>query len=93
MESPFRELRNRLGLTQPEMAAIAGVGQSHISEVENGLAALGDKLEAFLEGISEDVATLKERHDRFMQERSKELKEGLLAKIAVPDEGGESEGG
>jgi len=92
MESPFRELRSRLGLTQPQIASIAGVRQSHISEVENGLSPLGEKLEAFLKEISEDVMMLKERHRQFMEEKSKEIREGLLAKITESQDG-ESEGG
>ena len=53
-------------MTQTQFAAIAGVSKGHMSEVEAGIAPLGDKLKVFLEEISIDAETVAEKHKIYM---------------------------
>lgn len=64
--SPIRQIRMRFQLTQAQFAAIAGVSTGHMSEVENGVASLSDKLKAFLNDLFIDVETVEEKHNIYM---------------------------
>lgn len=77
MESPLKIWRERLGISQAALADISGVNRTHISDVENGHAVLGDKLEAYLEKTGGDALELKKRQDLYMSF----IKEELQAKI------------
>lgn len=59
-ESPLAVWRKKMGLTQADIAKLAGVSQAHVSEVECGITELCDSIAAFLEHIrqrgSSDVA-------------------------------------
>ena len=77
MESLLKKWRESLGISQACLAHAAGVNQSHVSDVENGYAALGEKLEAFLTKVGGDALELKEKQEEYM----KFVKEQLEAKI------------
>lgn len=81
MDSPLATWRKALGLTQPQLAFLAKVSQGHISQVENGHAILGGKLEAFLKGIGGGAIRIIEDHETYMEEVKDGLEEGLGARM------------
>lgn len=81
MESPLATWRKALGLTQPDLAHLADVSQSHISQVENGNAILGGKLEAFLKGVGGGAMRVIADQGTYMEEVKGGLEEGLEARI------------
>lgn len=52
-ESPLAIWRKKMGLTQGDVAKLAGVSQAHISEVECALTELSDSIAAFLQRIAQ----------------------------------------
>lgn len=66
MESPLRKWRELLGVTQAGLADLAGVNRTHISDVENGHAVLGGKLEAFLKKTGGDALRVIAGHEQYM---------------------------
>ena len=96
VKSPFKELREQLKMTQPDITTLTHVPQSHICQVEKGRVDLGERLEGFidfLETTGRDTHDVKTRHREFMKEKKRELEEGLIARIAASQESEESEGG
>lgn len=77
MESPLRKWRESFGISQADLADISGVNRTHISDIENGHAVIGEKLEAYLEKTGGDALELKEKQDKYMRF----VKEELQAKI------------
>ena len=66
MESPTKQIRQKLQLTQTQFAAAAGVSKGHMSEVETGIAPLSEKLKRFLEELFIDVETVEDKHKAYM---------------------------
>jgi len=81
MYSPLATWRKTLGLTQPELARVAGVSQGHISQVENGHVVLGEKLRSFLEKIGGGAMRVIPDHETYMEEVKGGLEDGLEAMI------------
>jgi len=81
MDSPLAKWRKALGLTQPQLAYLAEVSQSHISQVENGHAILGGKLEAFLKEIGGSAMRVIADHETYMEEVRGGLEEGMEARM------------
>lgn len=52
-ESPLAIWRKKTGLTQADIAKLAGVSQAHVSEVECGVTELCDRIAGFLRHIAE----------------------------------------
>lgn len=77
MDSPLKKLRETLELSEQELATLAGVSQGHVSNVERGIADLGDKLEVFLTKIKADVTKIINCHKLFMEARRKEMQSKL----------------
>jgi len=44
MKSPILEMRKRLGISQHQLALALGISRTSISDIENGLSALPDRL-------------------------------------------------
>ena len=53
MESPLALWRRKMGLTQTDLGKIARVSQSHISEVEAGVAEIDELLADFLKRMAQ----------------------------------------
>ena len=67
MKSPIKQIREQLKLTQSQFAAVTGASKGHMSEVEAGIASLGDKIKSFLEQISVDVDSVEDKHKAYME--------------------------
>lgn len=53
MESEIRQWRKVIGLSQKDLARLAGVSQAHVSDVERGRTEeIGGKLKTFLEAVA-----------------------------------------
>lgn len=87
--SPLKNLRIKLEITQACLARIAGVSQTHVSDVEIGMSELGDRLERFLDEIGKDVAASKARQKAFMKEKANALKREVLTRVAEAATAGE----
>ncbi len=57
-EMRLSQWRRGIGLSQKDLARLAGVSQAYISQTENGLSEIGGELKTFLE----DVARRRARH-------------------------------
>ena len=57
-EMRLSEWRRGIGLSQKDLARLVGVSQAYISQIENGLSAIGGELKTFLEA----VARRRDRH-------------------------------
>ena len=66
-ESPTRQIRKKLQLTQTQFAAVAGVSKGYMSEVETGIAPLSEKIKDFLKELFIDVETIEKRHNSYMK--------------------------
>lgn len=83
MNSPLALWRKKTGLTQGDVAKLAGVSQAHVSEVECCTTPLCDHLERLLNRIAErgtsdcarEAANVAERHAEFMREQQGEKSE------------------
>lgn len=78
MQSPLQHVLDAEGWKQREFANAAGVSQGHVSEAVNGLAELGDKLEAFLDflertGRLKDAGAIKQSHKVFMRYKADQV--------------------
>jgi Predicted transcriptional regulator with C-terminal CBS domains len=68
VESPIREIRRNLGITQRELASAAGMkASSQISEMEHGLRGISPSLAVLLERAHFDVAEIKQKQDAFCE--------------------------
>lgn len=65
-KSPTKRIRQKLRLTQTQFAAAAGVSKGYMSEVETGIAPLGEKLKRYLEELSIDIETVEREHKAYM---------------------------
>lgn len=81
MESPLRQWRDKSHLTQSDLAYMAGVAQSHVTEVEKGRVALGEKLEALLKRIGDDAEEIIRLHPLYMEF----VKQELVSKLSKVD--------
>lgn len=77
MNSPIRELREKLKLNQTEMAREAGVSQAHISEVEHCLVTMKRNLIKFLMENNFDVNKIVEQQDACILEHEQLIKSKL----------------
>lgn len=73
MESPLRLWRESLKITQFELADLAGVSQSHITQVENGHINLGEKLEAFMRKTGGDALEVLSKHKNFIDDSKEQI--------------------
>ncbi len=77
MESPLQEWRKSKGLTQKQLANLAGVSNGHLSEIENGIAAMCDKLKKLLKATGAVDIILEQ--EKFMEEQKAELFKEVMA--------------
>lgn len=50
-EIRLREWRKGIGLSQKDLARLAGVSQAYVSQIENGLSEIGGQLKTFLKAV------------------------------------------
>lgn len=74
IKSPTKQIREKLQLTQTQFAAAAGVSKGHMSEVETGIAPLGEKLKRYLEELSIDVKAVEREHRAYMDFKKKQYR-------------------
>lgn len=67
MESPVKQLRQRLGLSQDDFSQQVGVSQSYLSNVERGIAPVKGKLRRYLEEVAEDASDVAEKQEEFIE--------------------------
>ena len=72
MQSPIKEIRDQLNLSQQKMTEMSGVSQGHISGIERGFSAPYSKLLNFLESIHFDIQDIKNKQVKFMEQHKKE---------------------
>lgn len=77
MESPLKQWRKKKGIKQSDLAASAGISQSHVSEAEKGRAPLGEKLESLLKISGQNGRDVIELHLIYLEF----IKRELLSKI------------
>lgn len=86
MNSPLAVWRKNTGLTQGDIAKLAGVSQAHVSEIECCTTNLCPALESLLNRIAErgssdiarEAANVAERHAAFMRVRQAQSSEAAL---------------
>jgi len=83
MESPLKTLRKKLGITQPQLARLAGVSQSQISEVENGMIEIRGKLLSYLQNTGKDILNIKDQQKEFMSYVAAKLQTDVEPKLAL----------
>lgn len=77
MQSPVKNLREMLKLSQTQLANLCGISQAEISQIENGLYELHPKLKEFFSNILNDLSEVEKNHKEFMKERLKIIKNGV----------------
>ena len=75
IESPIKQVRERLRFTQTEFAAAAGVSKGNMSEMESGIAQLSEKMKVFLKDLLVDVKTVEEKHKAYMDSKRQQYRE------------------
>ena len=75
--SPLKKIRSDLKLTQLELARQTGLSQGYISEMEAGLVGMDKKLVDFLMNIMCNFSDIEEKHNKFMEERKREVEKRL----------------
>lgn len=83
MESPIREMRKRLGMSQDEFSVALGVGQSTLSGIENGLFDIPAAMRRSLKSLHVDAAKLVRLQRAFMADTKEALKEEIRAKMSA----------
>ena len=79
MQSPIREWRRTLHLSQCDISLISGVSQGCISEIETGVKGeLPDKLKKLLRKMEVDVEEVTAQQAQFSAER----KQALISRLA-----------
>jgi len=81
--SPIGEIREVHGLTQLDLAIIAGVSQSYISQLELGGAHLNKRLKNALEQVGEDPDQVARRQDDFTRRTKRRLKDQTRRQTAA----------
>lgn len=79
MKSPLRSWREGFGLTQLDLAQLAGVSQGHISDIENGHTQIDGKLLDYLKEKGGEILALREKQEKYIEH----VKERLEEKIKV----------
>lgn len=72
--SPLRAARSRHHITQQELAELAGVSQSFISNLELGLSALDERVLEALGKLGEDTEALECRHNHYLAAVARQMK-------------------
>jgi len=81
--SPIGEIREVRGLTQLDLAIIAGVSQSYISQIELGGAHLNKRLKNALGQLGEDPDQVARRQDNFTRRTKRRLKDQARRQTAA----------
>jgi len=82
--SPLRAARGRHHITQQELAELAGVSQSFISNLEAGLSILDDRILGALRTLGEDTKRLKRRHRKHMAAMARLARRQTPAALPAP---------
>ncbi len=77
MESPLQKWRKSKDLTQKQLATLMDISNGHLSEVENGISPIDEKIESVLRVTG--AAYVIEEQRSFMEMRRQELREKLGA--------------
>ena len=77
IESPLAKWRQYLALTQRELAHAVGCSAGHISDVEHGLAHLGENLEKYLQTIADHALEVINNQEAFMESTKNRLQSTL----------------
>ena len=72
--SPLRAARRRHHITQRELAELAGVSQSFISNLELGLSALDQRVLEALDKLGEDTEALERQHNHYLAALARQMK-------------------
>lgn len=75
MESPIKEIRVQLGFTQRQMAILAKVSQSHISDVESGISDINSRLKSYLLNLKCNIEDLEQKQNDFLKLTRNQLNE------------------
>lgn len=84
MKSPLRNLREKLSISQRELATVSGASQGHVSEAERGMAELGPQLEKFLTELGEDALAVIAQHHAYMESESRHLRAAIQHRQSRP---------
>ena len=69
MNSPLREWRTSRGLTQKQLADALNISNGHLSEVENGISEMCEKIGSLLKITNADNVIKKQRAFRLLKQR------------------------
>jgi len=92
-QSPIRQIRERLRLTQAQFAAAAGVSKGHMSEVETGIAGLSEKIKEFLRELFIDVEKVEKEHNAYMDHRRQQYRAVAAERAAQAEDQHQEKGG
>jgi len=81
--SPITEIREAHGLTQLDLAIIAGVSQSYISQIELGGVDLNKRVKKALTGLGENADGAETRQTDFRRIRKRALKDQARRQTAA----------
>jgi len=82
--SPLRAARCKHGITQQELADLAGVSQSFISNLEAGLSALDYRVLGAVSKLGEDTKPLKRRHRKYVAAMARLARRQTAAPALAP---------
>ena len=90
MKSPLRQIREKLSMTQHQLALALGISQSHVSHIELGYVALSKHVVKQLSELNFDTKKLVSLQQKFVEFKRRECREKLGAKMRQT-KGGEAQ--
>lgn len=91
MKSPLKEIREAYGITQAQLASVAGISSgSYVCEIEAGLHPISEKIIAILRKAHVNVEDVIKRHDAYMDYTKSRLEELLTVATEAGEEAGEA---
>lgn len=86
IKSPMRAFRERLSMSQAEMAAMIGCSNAHLYKIESGFVDISPKIIDALAEVDPEVAeVIGEQHKKYMDQKRANIKE--RAKTTISEEG------
>lgn len=73
MDSPIREIREQLGLSQDNLALVAGEWPATLSQIERGTRKPTKRLLKTLAELGFDVAKIQRKHAEFIERRREDI--------------------
>lgn len=78
MESPIRQMRKELGISQKALSLALGVSPGYLSNVENGLSGIFPKVKGRLRKLHFNVRELDTAQNAFIEQTREELRRRLM---------------